>query len=307
MKPLMDSDVSTALCELIDPSTKISQVRPIAGGCISNAMRITLESDRLGHRTVFAKANATSFETNFRSEWDGLIALAAADSILVPKPIAVGTVAERSWLITEWVETQLQLENFFEEFGRQLAELHRLTTGSLIGWPHDNYLGAAIQPNAATGTWVEFVAQNRIGYQLRWAIDQQRVNAKLRRQCEAIVAAMPELLAGRVDETSLLHGDLWSGNYLFGTVNENVAGVPVIIDPAVYYGCREAEFGMLKLFGSCPPEFYDAYQSTWPMADGWQRRTNVYVLYHLLNHLNMFGSGYLGQCHHLAGEILLAK
>ncbi|MCA9160624.1 MAG: fructosamine kinase family protein, partial [Planctomycetales bacterium] len=302
-----DSDVSSALCELIDPSTKIIQVQPIGGGCISNAMQITLRSDRLGDGTWFAKSNAPSFVTNFQSERDGLIALAAAESISVPKPIAVGTAAERSWLITEWVETQPQFENFFDEFGRQLAELHRVTSGSRIGWPHDNYLGAAVQPNSATDTWVEFVAQNRIGYQLRWAVDQQRADSKLRRQGEAIVAAMPELLAGRMDETSLLHGDLWSGNYLSGTAHEDLAGVPVIIDPAVYHGCREAEFGMLKLFGSCAPEFYEAYQSTWPLADGWQRRINVYVLYHLLNHLNMFGSSYLGQCHHIAGQILLAK
>ncbi|MEZ6077776.1 MAG: fructosamine kinase family protein [Pirellulaceae bacterium] len=108
MKPLIDSDVSSALCELIDPSIEILQVRPIGGGCISNAMQITLRSDRLGRRTWFAKSNAPSFLTNFQSERDGLIALATAESISVPKPIAVGSVAERSWLITEWVETQPQ-------------------------------------------------------------------------------------------------------------------------------------------------------------------------------------------------------
>lgn len=307
MKPPIESDVWSALCELIDPSTKISEVRPLDGGCISNAMQIRLTSDRLGNRTVFAKSNEPSFIGNFQSEWDGLIALAATDSILVPEPIAVGTAAERSWLITEWVETRPQSERLFDQFGRQLAELHRVTAGSQIGWSRDNFLGAAIQPNTATASWVEFVAQNRIGFQLRWAVDQQRADAKLRRQGEAIVAAMPELLSGRADETSLLHGDLWSGNYLFGTTNEKLSSVPVIIDPAVYAGCREAEFGMLKLFGSCPLEFYEAYQTVWPMADGWQRRINVYVLYHLLNHLNLFGSGYLRQCHHVASEILRSK
>lgn len=270
-------------------------------------MQITLTSDRLGKRSVFAKANAPSFVDNFRSEWDGLTALAATKSILIPKPIAVGTSAARSWLITEWVETRPRPENFFSDFGRQLAELHRVTAGRQIGWPRDNFLGAASQSNTATASWVDFVAQNRIVYQLRWANDQQRVDTELCRQGEAIVAAMPNLLAGRADETSLLHGDLWSGNYLFGATDENRCGVPVIIDPAVYYGCREAEFGMLKLFGSCSPAFYHAYQNAWPLADGWQRRINVYILYHLLNHLNLFGSGYLGQCHHVASEILRSK
>ena len=270
-------------------------------------MQIGLTSNRLGNRSVFAKSNAPGFIDNFQSEWDGLIALGSTESISVPKPIAVGTVAERSWLVTEWIEPQPVAHEFFEQFGRQLAELHRVTAGAQIGWPRDNFLGAAVQLNTATDNWVEFVAQNRIGYQLRWAVDQRLADAKLRRQGEAIVAAMSTLLAGRANETSLLHGDLWSGNYLFGATDENLPGAPVIIDPAVYNGCREAEFGMLKLFGSCPPAFYDAYQSTWPLADGWQRRINVYVLYHLLNHLNMFGSGYLGQCHQVASEILRSR
>lgn len=307
MQPPTAAEVSSAVCQLIDPSTRISQVRLLGGGCISHAMQIALMSDRLGNRTLFAKSNTPSFTDNFKCEWDGLTALAATESISVPRPIAMGTAAERSWLITEWVETRPQTEQFFGEFGRQLAELHRATASTQVGWPRDNFLGAATQRNTATDSWVEFVAQNRIGYQLQWAVDQQRADAKLRRQGEAIVAAMPDLLSGRADETSLLHGDLWSGNYLFGSTHEDLANGPVIIDPAVYNGCREAEFGMLKLFGSCPPEFYDAYQATWPLADGWKRRVNIYVLYHLLNHLNMFGSGYLGQCHHVASDILHSK
>ena len=110
---------------------------------------------------------------------------------------------------------------------------------------------------------------------------------------------MPELLQGRDDETSLLHGDLWSGNYLC-----DERGEPVVIDPAVYRGCREAEFGMIRLFGACPPTFERAYCDTFPLPDGWHRRVSVYVLYHLLNHLNLFGSGYLGQCHQVTDEIL---
>ena len=110
---------------------------------------------------------------------------------------------------------------------------------------------------------------------------------------------MDDLLAGRDDQTSLIHGDLWSGNYLCDS-----EGGPVIIDPAVYYGCREAEFGMLKLFGSCPNEFYEAYDDVFPRRDGCQRRTDVYVLYHLLNHLNLFGRGYLDHCRQVAAEVL---
>ena len=110
---------------------------------------------------------------------------------------------------------------------------------------------------------------------------------------------MEQLLAGSESSTSLLQGDLWSGNYLCDN-----AGTAVLIDPAVYYGNREAEFGMLRLFGSCPGRFYDAYQEAFPLAGGWQQRVNVYVLYHLLNHLNLFGRGYHSQCCETAAEIL---
>lgn len=307
MRPPTAADVSSALRQLVDPDARVFHARPLSGGCISHAMQVALTSDRLGDRTLFAKSNSLSFVDNFECERDGLNALAATESISVPRPIAMGTAAQRSWLITEWVETRPPSDQLFSDFGRQLAEMHRATASNKIGWQRDNFLGAATQPNTATDSWVEFIAQNRIGYQLRWAFDQQLADATLLRQVEAIVAAMPDLLNGRADQTSLLHGDLWSGNYLFGATHENLKAVPVIIDPAVYHGCREAEFGMLKLFGACPPEFYDAYRSAWPLAAGWQRRVNVYVLYHLLNHLNMFGSGYLSQCHHVAREILHSK
>ncbi len=311
MKPPTAAEVSSAFRHLIDPSARISQVQLLSGGCISHAMQIALASDRLGNCTLFAKSNTTSFADNFECERDGLEALAAAQAIAVPQPIAVGTAAERSWLVTEWVQAEPPVQKSFSDFGRQLAELHRATAGNRIGWPRASFLGSAIQPNTAARSWSEFVAQNRIGYQLRWAVDQRLADAKLRRQAEEIIAALSQLLAGRADETSLLHGDLWSGNYLFGYLfsakRRHREAVPVIIDPAVYYGCREAEFGMLKLFGSCPAEFYAAYQTTWPLAAGWERRINIYVLYHLLNHLNMFGSGYLSQCHRIASEILHSK
>jgi fructosamine-3-kinase len=121
----------------------------------------------------------------------------------------------------------------------------------------------------------------------------------LQRDCEQIIDLMDDLLEGREDQTSLLHGDLWSGNYLCDR-----EGDAVIIDPAIYYGCREAEFGMLRLFGSCPGDFYESYLDTFPLPAGWQRRVSVYVLYHLLNHLNLFGTGYRSQCQRLAAEIL---
>jgi fructosamine-3-kinase len=183
-----------------------------------------------------------------------------------------------------------------------LASLHRSTQGQQIGLEINNFLGAAPQINTPANCWSRFVAEYRLGFQLRWAADQGLDDAALRRDVELILRQLDQLLSGSESTTSLLHGDLWSGNYLGDS-----SGAPVLIDPAVYYGNREAEFGMLKLFGACPRRFYEAYHEAFSFADGWQRRINVYVLYHLLNHLNLFGRGYLAQCVDVAGQILRAE
>jgi protein-ribulosamine 3-kinase len=248
---------------------------------------------------VFVKSNVASFQDNFQAEWDGLVRLGGPAAIAVSKPLAVGTAGGRAWLVTEWIEQGRRGRDFFSQFGQQLARLHQSTLGTDIGLDHDNYLGSARQINERSDSWVDFVASSRIGFQIRWAIEQGLADASLSRDCEQIIRSMDQLLAGRDPQTSLLHGDLWSGNYLC-----DGEGRPVIIDPAVYYGCREAEFCMLRLFGSCPGDFYESYVETFPLPGGWQRRVSVYVLYHLLNHLNLFGSGYHDQCKRLAAEIL---
>jgi fructosamine-3-kinase len=203
-----------------------------------------------------------------------------------------------------WITSNRPLGNFQERFGRGLAKLHRTTLHrsdqrERIGWETDNFLGSAKQINTSTEDWPSFVAEHRIGYQLRWAVDQGLADQSLVGDCETLIGRMDSLLSGRENATSLLHGDLWSGNYL-----ARQDGTPVLIDPAVHYGCREAEFGMLKLFGGCSDAFYRAYDDEFSLADGWQNRVNVYVLYHLLNHLNLFGHGYLSQCRQVAGDVL---
>ena len=248
---------------------------------------------------LFVKQNDESFLDNFRCESDGLLQLAATQAIGVPTPVAVGVASGSAWLITEWIEPGTRGRDFFVRFGRDLAALHRSSLGEDIGLAQDNYLGSAPQRNGRCDDWVEFVADRRIGEQIRWAQRQGLASSSLRRDCDKIISEMDDLLQGRDPQTSLLHGDLWSGNYLCGA-----DGQPVIIDPAIYRGCREAEFGMLRLFGSCPAGFYDAYEEAFPLPDGCQRRVSVYVLYHLLNHLNLFGSGYLGQSESVAKQIL---
>jgi fructosamine-3-kinase len=255
-------------------------------------------------RTLFVKSNDACFLDNFQCEWEGLTRLGESETIGVPQPIAVGVVSDQAYLVTEWIEQTRQSADFFIDFGRALADLHRATIGTRIGLDRDNHLGAAPQMNtaridSAILSWPEFFALQRIEYQIRWAVDQGLADGQLQRNCQRIADNMDQILDGRDEATSLLHGDLWSGNYLAGP-----DGQPFIIDPAIYYGCREAEFGMLRLFGSCPDSFYAAYTDRFPLPSGWQRRVGVYVLYHLLNHLNLFGSGYHSQCRQVAAEIL---
>jgi fructosamine-3-kinase len=293
------TDLQQALTKLLPSVSTLIKAEPVGGGCISEARRVCFRDNDGKTHVVFVKSNVASFQDNFQAEWDGLVRLSGPAAIAVPKPLAVGTAGGRAWLVTEWIEQGRRGRDFFSQFGQQLAKLHQSTLGTDIGLDQDNYLGSARQINERSDSWVDFVASSRIGFQIRWAIEQGLADASLSRDCEQIIRSMDQLLAGRDPQTSLLHGDLWSGNYLCDCEDR-----PVIIDPAVYYGCREAEFGMLRLFGSCPDDFYESYMETFPLPGGWQRRVSVYVLYHLLNHLNLFGSGYHDQCKRLAAEIL---
>jgi fructosamine-3-kinase len=288
----MIHDVLQGFGEVVD-------VRPIGGGCISDAQHVRVRTADGSNRSLFVKSNVRSFLDNFQCEAAGLNQLHDTGTIRVPQVFTVTEAGQHAYLVAEWIDEGQRGADYFADFGRQLAALHRAACGDEYGWQRDNYLGAAKQINSVSKDWPAFVAEHRIGFQLRWAVDQQRATENLSSACEQIIQQMPQLLEGRDDRAALLHGDLWSGNYLCDS-----GGQPVIIDPAVYQGCREAEFGMLQLFGSCPPAFYQAYQDALPMPAGWQRRVSVYVLYHLLNHLNLFGTGYLGQCQSLAAKIL---
>ena len=299
----MSHVLSEHLSDLLDAPVDVKDVRPLSGGCISEVLAVSLESDAgsgLPGRLV-VKRNAASMIENFQCEADGLRAIEASGSIRVPKPLAAALIHGNSYLAMEFIESgkSASRDQLFDRFGRALANFHRVTRGHRIGWKTDNYLGAAPQSNQPSDSWPEFFAEQRLRFQLRWTTDQQLADSTLTRDVEQIIHSITTLLDGREDSTSLLHGDLWSGNYLFDTHGE-----PVLLDPAVYHGCREAEWGMIRLFGGCPPAFEEAYQDEWRMPAGWRRRSKLYLLYHELNHLNLFGTSYLSGCKSTASEIL---
>lgn len=275
----------------------VTDCRSIGGGCISDTARVTVRDPNGNLHDLFVKSNRADFQQNFRCELDGLNRLAAVEAIRIAKPLRIETISDRVFLVMQWIEAGR--ESNFDLFGRQLADLHRKSASVRIGLEYDNFLGASPQINSLADDWVRFVQESRIGSQLRVATNRGLINPQAKRDIETVIDSMPTILAGRENVTSLLHGDLWSGNYLFDTCNQ-----PVIIDPAIYYGCREAEFGMLLLFGGCPPSFYESYNDQWSLPPRWQQRCKVYVLYHLLNHLNLFGTSYISQCNQVAKQIL---
>lgn len=263
----------------------VVRTRNCPGGCIHRAEIVTLADGR----AYFVKSSKASAEM-FRTEALGLEELAQADVLRVPRVIARGRLTEtEDCLVLEAIQSAQASKGFFESLGSGLAELHIATTPSYFGWHADNFLGTSRQINNRTETWMEFFRQHRLRPQLRMARNQGLGSVELYRLTERLIERLDEWLED--GPPSLLHGDLWSGNYLADEMGE-----PVVFDPAVVYGHREFDLAMPLLFGGFPNAFFDAYLESGPLEDGWRERVEFYQLYHLLNHLNLFGSGYLECC-----------
>ena len=239
---------------------------PASGGCIHQCYEIRIAGQRR-----FLKLNHARHKDVFAAEADGLAALRDA-GVSAPQALRTGS----TYLVLEFLEFTEKTD--FPSLGRMLATAHR-HAGRRFGWHRDNYIGSTPQENGWCDDWAQFWFERR----LRPQIELARKNG-FRFPLPSI-----RVLEGHQPRPSLLHGDLWSGNAGF------TARGPVVFDPAVYYGDREADLAMTELFGGFPPEFYDAYQASFPLAEGYEKRKHLYNLYHLLNHLNLFGSGYAAQ------------
>ena len=222
------------------------------------------------------------------SEKIGLETLAVAGVIKVPKVIFVGETSTCSFLICEYFD--LKKDNLFsgEILGKQLALLHQ-NSNEFFGFSEDNWIGLSPQKNHWHENWISFFKKYRLQPQLTWAFERG-YRSRLEEKAERLMEALPLFFDEYKPQPSLLHGDLWSGNW--GTINNST---PVVFDPAIYYGDREADLAMTKLFGGFPQVFYDAYNYQWALDYGFKVRQNLYNLYHLLNHLTLFGEAYLSQ------------
>lgn len=262
----------------------------MAGGCINTASRL---SD--GNITWFVKSNSRNQLPMFEAEAEGLTALADTHSIRVPQSLCTGVTDKQSYIVMEYVALTSSL-GAQQAAGRQLAQLHR-STAKHFGWHRENTIGATPQKNIPTLDWVDFWAEYRLGFQLQLAADNG-YGGRLQSSGDKLLNSFAALL-DHAPEASLIHGDLWGGNLAFDE-NQN----PVIYDPATYYADREAELAMTELFGGFSPDFYAAYNEAWSLDMGYAARKKLYNLYHVLNHLNLFGTGYLGQAQQLIDQLL---
>jgi len=231
----------------------------------------------------------------FQAEADGLVELRAAGEIRVPEVVDVGCMNGQAYIDLERLELEQPTHGIEKRFGEQLAALHRHAR-ERYGWHRDNTIGPTPQHNDLVDDWVGFFREQRIGYQVRLAL-RNGYSADLGELGERVLQRLPELFANHRPAPSLLHGDLWGGNW--GVAD----GEAVIFDPAVYYGDRETDIAMTMLFGGFSSAFYESYEASWPLPQGHERRIKLYQLYHILNHLNIFGRSYLARSMQLLREL----
>lgn len=282
--------LSEAIGATTGQTFEIANRRAIHGGDINQA---ELLKGRDGRR-FFVKFNLASRLAMFEAEADGLAELDRAGAIRVPKPVCSGVADQRAYLVLEYLE--LGGHGDAVVLGQRLAGLHRAHE-QRFGWWRDNTIGSTRQSNAWQDNWVAFLRVHRLGYQFRLA-EQNGAPASLISLGERLLADLDGFFHGHTVLPSLLHGDLWVGNFAYAK------GEPVLFDPAVYYGDREADLAMTELFGGFPAAFYDAYQDDWPLDPGYPTRKTLYNLYHILNHYNLFGASYASQAQHMIGQLL---
>jgi len=270
---------------------KIKQRSAISGGCINQAFLITD-----GIQRYFIKLNDATGLPMLEAEYKGLEAILATETIKAPQPLCCGIAENHAFLAMHYIDTRNSLNNHVQ-LGEQLAAMHRKHF-DYFGWQQDNTIGSTLQLNPRCANWVDFWREQRLGFQLELAA-QKGFGGTLQKEGKKLMACFGVLFERHSPQPSLLHGDLWSGNYCFDS-----EGSPVIFDPASYYGDREADIAMTELFGGFSNEFYRAYQSAFPLDSGYHTRKTLYNLYHILNHLNLFGHSYLSQAQQMIRQLL---
>lgn len=253
----------------------------VDGGSINKVYRL----DTSGGNLLLKVNNGHSFPKTFKLEREGLAAIKATQTIAVPDVLLNGEVGADSYLLMRWIAPGRASQKALYLLGEQLAQMHG-HTATHFGFATDNYMGSLPQSNKMHSTWSSFFIEERLKPMVAIAIQKQELNNNDIALFEKLYMLLPELFPE--ESPALIHGDLWSGNYLIDSGEK-----PYLIDPAVSYSNREFDIAMTTLFGGFGNEFYDAYNSCFPLQKGWQQRLNLWNLYPLLLHVNLFGSSYL--------------
>lgn len=260
---------------------KILEARSIHGGDINEAWKVSTQLNKF-----FIKVNTSAqAQQMLFTELRGLKLLSDSKTILCAEPITCENTGEYSFLVLSYIEEGIKSNSFWQLFGQQLAELHKQSQEK-FGLNFDNFIGWLPQSNTEHTNWSDFYIQERLAPQLKLAYEQRLIEENWIKTFEQFFKKLPDLLPE--ERPALIHGDLWSGNFL-----ANQEGIPVLIDPAPYYGHREVDLAMTRLFGGFSPLFYQSYQENFPLQVGFEERIALYQLYYLMVHLNLFGRTYL--------------
>jgi protein-ribulosamine 3-kinase len=299
----MSTEFFRQLSETISESKRnnyeVTAYSSVAGGDINRAWKLQLRDTHGDMALFFVKQNRAELAEMFTAEAEGLAELARNPELRIPAVIAQGIADDHAYLVLEHIAFGHGSTESAVQLGQGLAAQHQLRAAN-YGWHRDNTIGSTAQLNPWAEDWIEFYRKHRLGTQLELA-QRNGAPSRLLRAGEQLQDALPQFFADYTPSPSLLHGDLWGGNW--GTDQH---GMPVLFDPAVYFGDREADLAMTELFGGFPSDFYAAYNEAFPLDPGYRSRKDLYNLYHILNHFNLFGGGYANQALRMIERLLAA-
>ncbi len=286
---MLSTEIKTVAEKLLNQHfgkpVQVTHTSGVGGGCINDAHRL-----KTSEGPFFVKYNSASrYPGMFEAEAKGLLLLRNSNTVYVPEVIGFGEEGENSFLVLEFIDSAAQQDDFWFHFGSEMANMHRIIMGQENkghGLDYDNYIGSLPQQNKWHASWIDFFVVERLEAQLRIAREQGSAGPDLSQMFQRLYKHLSDFFPE--EPPALLHGDLWSGNFMIGS-----DGRAVIIDPAVYYGHRYMDLGMSKLFGGFDSAFYEAYNEAYPLEPSWRKSMDIANLYPLMVHVNLFGGGYL--------------
>lgn len=280
----MEEFINAILFRTFGKDPVLQSYKSVGGGCINNGLEVVCD-DGAAAIKYFIKWNEDRIEDLFEKEAHGLSILSANTNFTIPTVLGHGSYGIRNFLILEHIESNIPNPDFWDSFGEQLAKMHRVSQQE-YGLDHPNYIGKLPQVNHVHRNWIDFFIANRLEPQLGMAVYHNKISTAFAKKFKYLYSQLPGILTD--EPPALLHGDLWSGNFMV-----DGKGSPCLIDPAVYYGHREIEIAFTQLFGGFDNRFYQSYQESYPLEPDFSTRAEIYNLYPLLVHVNLFGESYL--------------